>query len=113
MYTDNYFMQNDIEQNKTIVVITAVLQIFIPILFFLPILLCKDSPMGKFYTNQGLWLLILDLLAGVVMIVPILGWIAGAVIGIATFVFAIMNAVNANRGMKKGIPIVGDKILIK
>ncbi len=51
--------------------------------------------------------------SGVVLIIPILGWIAGPVIGIATLVFAIINAVNANSGARKGIPILGSIELIK
>ncbi|MDE7304106.1 MAG: DUF4870 domain-containing protein [Oscillospiraceae bacterium] len=110
---ETYFDQNDIEQNKTMVLLSAILQIFIPILFFLPLVCCQNSPYGKFYANQGLLILLINVIAGAVLIIPILGWIAGAVIGIANFVFAIMNAVNANKGVRKGIPIVGGIELIK
>ena len=101
----NTFSQEDIAQNKNIVLLAAILQIFVPILFFLPLVCCKDSEYGKFYANQGLLLLI----AGIVCaIVPFVGWIAS----IAVLVFAIMNAVNANKGVKQGIPLIGDKITL-
>lgn len=99
------FDQADIEKNKNIVLLTAILQIFIPIIFFLPLVCCKDSEYGKFYANQGLLLLLAEIICG---IIPIIGWIAA----IAVFVFAIMNAVNASKGLKKGIPLIGDKITI-
>ena len=110
---ETYFDQSDVEQNKTMVLLSAILQIFIPILFFLPLVCCQNSPYGKFYANQGLLILLINVIAGAVLIIPILGWIAGGIIGIANFVFAIMNAVNANKGVRKGIPIVGGIELIK
>lgn len=110
---ETYFDQSDVEQNKTMVLLTAILQIFIPILFFLPLVACQNSQYGKFYANQGLLLLLLYIGSGVVNIIPILGQIACVVVGIATFVFSIMNAVNSNKGIRKGIPILGNVELIK
>lgn len=110
---ETYFDQSDIEQNKTIVLLSAILQIFFPIIFFLPLVACQNSAYGRYFANQGLLLLLMYIASGVVLIIPILGWIAGPVIGIATLVFAIINAVNANRGARKGIPILGNIELIK
>lgn len=110
---ETYFDQNDVEQNKTIVLLAAILQIFIPILFFLPLVCCQNSSYGKFYANQGLLLMLIYIAASAVLVIPILGWIAGPIVGIANFVFAIMNAVNANKGIRKGIPILGGVELIK
>ncbi len=110
---ETYFDQQDVAQNKTIVLLSAILQIFIPIIFFLPLVCCKDSAYGKFYANQGLLLIIMYVASGVINIIPILGQIACIVIGIASFVFAIMNAVNANKGIRKGMPIIGNIEIIK
>ena len=110
---ETYFDQSDVEQNKSMVLLAAILQIFIGILFFLPLVCCKDSPYGKFYANQGLLIFLLSLAASVVLVIPVLGWIAGPIIGIADLVFAIMNAVNASKGLRKGIPILGNVELIK
>lgn len=110
---ETYFDQSDVQQNKSMVLLSAILQIFIPILFFLPLVCCQNSPYGKFYANQGLLIMLIYIASSVVLIIPILGWIAGPIIGIANFVFSIMNAVNANNGVRKGIPIVGGVELIK
>ncbi len=110
---ETYFDQADVQQNKTMVLLTAILQIFIPILFFLPLVACQGSAYGRFYANQGLLLLLMFVASGVIAIIPILGWIATIVIGIAAFIFGIMNAVNANKGIRKGIPILGGIELIK
>ncbi len=110
---ETYFDQADVQQNKTMVLLTAILQIFIPILFFLPLVACQGSAYGRFYANQGLLILLINIAASLVLIIPVLGWIAGPVIGIANLVFAIMNAVNANKGIRKGIPILGEVEIIK
>lgn len=110
---ETYFDQSDVEQNKTIVLLTAILQIFIPILFFLPLVSCQNSAYGKFYANQGLLILLMDVAAGVVLIIPILGWIVGPIVGLAAFIFAIINAINANSDARKGIPILGNIEIIK
>lgn len=101
------FDQADIEKNKTIVLLTAVLQCIpgLAILFFLPLVCCQGSEYGKFYANQGLLLLLCGIVCG---IIPIVGWLAE----IAVFVFAIMNAVNASNGVRQGIPLIGDKLII-
>lgn len=108
----NTFSQEDIAQNKTIVLLTAILQIFVGIIFFLPLVCCKDSEYGKFYANQGLLLLIMSVATTVLGFIPVLGWIAAPIVGIAALVFAIMNAVNASKGLRKGIPFIGDKIIL-
>lgn len=109
---ETYFDQSDVEQNKSMVLLSAILQIFIPILFFLPLVCCKDSQYGKFYANQGL-LLLLYVGLTLINIIPILGQIVFIVGIIAAFVFYIMNAVNASKGIRKGIPILGNIELIK
>ena len=110
---ETYFDQSDVQQNKSMVLLSAILQIFIPILFFLPLVCCQNSSYGKFFANQGLLIFLLYIASGVVVIIPVLGWIAGPIIGIANLIFAIMNAVNANKGIIKGIPILGGVELIK
>lgn len=103
-----YFDQSDVEQNKTIVLLTCVLVIFFPILFFLPLVACNNSPYGRFYANQCLLIFIADIIAGATSFIVI-----GIFVGIAVFVFAIMNAVNANNGVRKGIPLIGGIEIIK
>ena len=102
------FDQNDVQQNKTVVLLTCILIIFIPILFFLPLVACKDSPYAKFYANQCLLLFIANIIAGVTTFIVI-----GIFIYIAVFIFEIINAVNANNGLRKGIPLIGGIEIIK
>ncbi len=112
---ETYFDQQDVQQNKTIVLLTAILQCIpgLAIIFFLPLVACGGSAYGKYYSNQGLLLLLLEIASGIISRIPLIGWIIGGLLGIVTFVFAIINAVNANSGIRKGIPILGEIEIIK
>lgn len=108
-----FFDQSDVQQNKTIVMVTAIVQIFFPIIFFLPLVVCGNSAYGKFYANQGLLLLILYVIVGVITRIPLIGWLIGGILGLIYLIFAIVNAVNANKGSRMGIPILGEIEIIK
>ncbi|MBP5582155.1 MAG: hypothetical protein J6X85_10315 [Ruminococcus sp.] len=107
------FDSSDVQQNKSTVLLGAILQLFIPILFFIPYVSNKESEYCRFYANQGLWLLICWVVAGAVNVIPILGQIVSVILCIATFVFGIMNAVKAYQGIRKPLPVVCDKELLK
>ncbi|MCH5194864.1 MAG: hypothetical protein J1F11_12955 [Oscillospiraceae bacterium] len=104
----DYFDQSDVEQNKTIVLLTCILILFVPILFFLPLVACGNSAYGRFYANQCLLLFI-----GYIISIVTAFILVGGLIGIIVFIFAIMNAVNASKGLRKGIPLVGGIEIIK
>ncbi len=79
-----------------------------------------DKQGAKFHLNQALVLLIASLIcsaaAGIVAIIPILGLILAAVLGIAGFVifiFQIMGLVYAIQGQEKAVPIFGKFQLLK
>lgn len=105
---EEYFEQSDVEQNKTIVLLTCILIIFVPFMFFLQLVACPNSPYGRYYANQCLLLFLCDVVAGLTSFIVI-----GIFIGIAGLVFAILNAVNANSGIRKGIPLLGNIEIIK
>jgi len=49
------------------------------LVFFLPFILCRDSKLGRFCANQGLLLLIANILAsalfGIFAGIPLIGWL--------------------------------------
>ncbi len=105
---ETYFEQSDVEQNKTIVLLTCILIIFVPFLFFLPLVACPNSAYGRYYANQCLLLFfgyIISIITAFILI--------GGLIGIVVFVFAILNAINASKGLRKGIPLLGNIEIIK
>ena len=99
------FTQEDIDKNKTYAALAY-------LIFFIPLLAAKDSAFGKFHANQGLVLLIVAIISQLLYIIPIIGWIAAPILGIAVFVFAIMGIINAINGNAKELPLIGGINLI-
>ena len=77
------------------------------LLFFIPLIKGVKSPFVRFHQNQFWVLFIIGLIGGLLMIVPIIGWIAGSIIELLTFVLGIMGVVSAASGKAKPLPIVG------
>jgi uncharacterized membrane protein len=96
------------ENNKWI----AVLSYFI---FFLPLIMDKDSEFGKYHANQGLNLLILTIAVSILgSIIPFIGlFLILPVGGIFCFVLAIMGILNAYKGLMKELPLIGKFRIIK
>lgn len=102
------FDKEDVDRNKSMIIVAAILQIFLPSLFFLPLICCKGSEYGKFYANQGLILLILSVAgAGSFGMLPIIGLVFAWIVRVIVLVLAIINIVNITKGVKKGMPVVG------
>lgn len=84
------FSRQDMQQNK----IKAGLGYLV---FFLPLILCKDSKLGRHCANQGLLLLIVAVLAsgllGILAGIPLLGWVfllAARLVRFALFLLGLL-----------------------
>ena len=68
----NGFTYEDMRENKTRAALGYVI-------FFLPLILCKDSKLGKYCANQGLLLWICSILVGALFgiftCIPLIGWL--------------------------------------
>ena len=103
---------SDVDQNK----IFAVLAYF-GILVLVPILAAKESKFAMYHANQGLVLLIADIvvwvgfwvLAFVMPFLFLLSWI----IWLGLLVLHIIGIVNAAQGETKPVPIVGGFKILK
>lgn len=119
MNNEVYFEKQDIDANKTVVFVTAVLQcltfkgIGLYLLFFIPLVACNNSPYAKYYANQGLLILILNVILAVIGVIPLIGWLISAIGGFIVLILSIINAVHAYQGVRKGIPIFGGIEIIK
>ena len=115
--TEN-FDAEDIKQNKTIAGLAY-------ILFFLPLIVCKDSKFGRFHANQGLLLFILSV-AGYIaisIITTVLATITWRLFGLISILYslfglcilalAIYGLVNGLNGNAKQLPIIGKYSIIK
>ena len=98
---DEVFDPADIEKNKVMAGLAY-------ILFFLPLVACPESRFGRFHANQGLILLLISIVGGIVLgIIPIIGWIIMPIFYIAVMVLAIMGLVAGLNGQAKKLPLIG------
>ena len=72
-----------------------------------------DREGAKFHLNQSLVIWLAGIVLGVVMIVPVLGWLVGLVGGIFLFICWIIGLVSAIQGQEKEIPLLGKVQLLK
>lgn len=113
--TTSQFDPNDIQQNKVMAVLA-----YLSWLVLVPIFGAKNSPFARFHANQGLALAIAEIICwvvlGILVKLPLIGWIFGLVEGIFSLVclvFAIIGIVNAANGRAKELPIVGKFRVLK
>ncbi len=106
------FSQEDISKNGVVGAIGYI----IPILFFLPILMNKNSSYCKFHANQQLTWLIFGVVFGVVSavlnLIPVVGAVITIILGIFFLAVAICLAYGAFKGMALRLPFIGDLINI-
>lgn len=113
------FEKNDIEQNKVMGILA-----YIGILVLVPIFAAPKSKFARFHANQGLVLLISEILYTVAynilsVILYSIYWRLGFIVsliglfGIAFFVLAIMGIINAASGKAKELPIIGKFKVLK
>lgn len=80
----------------------------------LPMVGCRDSAYAMHHVNQALWIFIGSLLCGLVCIIPLLGWIVGAIGSIFLLVCEIIGIIRALKGSGAYLPFVkGLPVIIK
>ena len=72
----------------------------------LPMIGCRNSAYAMHHVNQALWIFIGSLLCGLVCIIPLLGWIVGAIGSIFLLVCEIIGIIRALTGSGKYLPFV-------
>lgn len=106
------FSQQDIMQNKGISVLS-----YLSILVLVPLLSNRGSAFVKFHANQGLILFIIAIANGVIgtvlSFIPIPGvglirWAITSILGLFTFILAIMGIVYSAQGRAIRLPIIGN-----
>ncbi len=100
------------ESNLDQVKIMAALAYF-GILFFLPLVTHPNSSFGKFHANQGLILLLFNIIISTVLTVTIIGVFLLPLLYLFTLVLLIMGFVNALNLKKKRLPVIGGFDIIK
>ncbi len=68
----------------------------------------KDD-FASFYIRQNLGIILIGVAAGIIVVIPILGWLASMVLWIYALVCWIISIIGAIQGEIKEVPILGDK----
>ena len=97
----------DIKNNKVMAVLA-----YLGVLVLIPMFLANKSRYAKFHTNQGVILLVIEIVACLLGYIPVIR-IIGRILGILTFVFAIIGIINAVKGEAKELPYIGHFRFIK
>jgi uncharacterized membrane protein len=97
----------DIQNNKGVAIVAY-------IIFFIPLLVARESKFATYHANQGLVLFIAAIAVNVVLgIIPIIGWILLPLANLAVIVFAILGIINAANGQTKPLPWIGSISVLK
>lgn len=108
--TASEFSPEDVQKNS----VPVILAYLIPLLFFLPIVSDRNSLFCKFHANQSFtWFLltaVLGVVKNIIKIFPIIGGIAGSVLGIAELAVAVSLMYGASQGKALRLPFVGEMI---
>ncbi|MBD3244902.1 MAG: hypothetical protein GF335_02825, partial [Candidatus Moranbacteria bacterium] len=80
------FDPKDVAENKGIAVVGY-------IIFFVPMLVKKDSKFAMFHAKQGMVIAIVSVGLSLVSWVPIIGWFGAPLFGLVLFIFAIMGII--------------------
>lgn len=88
---------------------------YLNFLVLIPLFVGGRNEFVKRHMKQGLFLLLCLVLLPFVLIIPLLGWVIGAVWTALLLVLGIMGLIFAATGREKSLPIVGkltDRLVI-
>ena len=112
--TSDYDVQ-DIQNNKAMAILA-----YLSWLVLIPLFAARESKFARFHCNQGIVLAVAEIIAVIVLSIldglPLIGWIfsiAGSLLGLVCFLFAILGIINAANGKAKELPIIGKFKILK
>lgn len=97
-----FFDPRDISDNHFLCILC-----YLNILFVIPLVMRPHSPYVKFHANQGILLFILTLLNGVCWKIPVIGWLAGIIVSIYSFIAVVLGIIACLNGQARELPIIG------
>ena len=105
----------DIRNNKAMAILA-----YLSWLVLIPLFAARESKFARFHCNQGIVLAVAEIIAVIVLSIldglPLIGWIfsiAGSLLGLVCFLFAILGIINAANGKAKELPIIGKFKILK
>ncbi len=97
------FKKEDIEKNKFLAAIS-----YIPLLFIVTFAVAPNSEFAKAHAKQGLILFIVEVINGILSLIPIIGFLFRFLVGAVLFIVAVVAFVYAITGNYWKIPFIGD-----
>ena len=99
---------SDVEKNKVMAILAY-------IIFFIPLLVAKESKFAMYHANQGLILFLAAVIINVVgAVIPIIGWLIIIPLGnLAVLIWAILGIIKAAGGKVVPLPLIGKYNLLK
>ena len=82
-------------------------------LFLIPYFLRRDSDFIRFHSNQGLMLLLAEVIISACDIIPIVGGLINLAGSIFVIVCLVKGLMNVSKGMKERLPIIGEIEILK
>ena len=95
---EDKMLDKDVEDNKVIAAIG-----YVWILCLVPLFLKRHSKFAQFHAKQGLVLFIVEIFGWLILWIPLVGWLLGALI----LIFAILGIMNSLQGNYWEMPILG------
>ena len=113
-YTDKMDAK-DIEENKVMGVLA-----YIGILVLIPLIAAPKSKFARFHSNQGLLLMIIEIVCGVLFsllgLIPTIGWlfyVINGLVDLCCLFLLVIGIINVSRGKARVLPIIGGIKLMK
>ena len=72
-----------------------------------------DKEGAKFHLNQGLVIAICSIINSIIVMIPLIGWIASPIISIFILVCAVIGIIAAAKDEEKEVPILGSIKILK
>ena len=94
--------QQEAQQGKAFAILS-----YFGILFLIGLLAAKENKFVQYHVNQGILLLLFNIVCSIVSVIPFIGWIVGIVGSIFGFVLFILGIVNSAKGEAKPLPPIG------
>ena len=113
--TTSEYDAQDIRNNKAMAILA-----YLSWLVLIPLFTARESKFARFHCNQGIVLAVAEIIAVIVLSIfdglPLIGWIfsiAGSLLGLVCFLFAVLGIINAANGKAKELPIIGKFKILK
>ena len=67
----------------------------------------KEDPLINYHLKQLIVLWIGGIIVSVLLMIPLIGWLIGGILGIILIVCWVVGMINAFKGLKKPMPLIG------